>query len=123
MLTKQSLTEQGYRVKVRHIREFLGVRRADDDCFMTRGEYNRGRENGELEFDLYGAAFYKHHTGTFNIPKYAQAVCSTGGWTQVEVVTPEGQTLHGKYSFGKRNFHRKHGVAAAIGRALYGKKK
>lgn len=46
-----------------------------------------------------------------------------GGYTSVDVTTPDGVELHGKYSFGNRQFNRKLGLQAAIGRAFTGRKR
>lgn len=45
-----------------------------------------------------------------------------GGYTRVDITTPDGVELHGKYSFGNRQFNRKLGLQAAIGRAFTGRR-
>lgn len=46
---------------------------------------------------------------------------SFGGFTKVEITTPSGVELTGKFNFGPhRQFNRKLGLRAAVGRALLG---
>lgn len=41
-----------------------------------------------------------------------------GGFTIIDITTPNGEKLIGKYNFNNRYFNRKIGIKAALGRAL-----
>lgn len=46
-------------------------------------------------------------------------VCNNGGFTTVEVIRPDGVSLHGKHNFSARKpFVRRIGVVSALGRAF-----
>lgn len=127
MNTVHELRQAGYKIFIKHVREFIGIRKVDDDYFMTRGEYQNALENGELAFeDIYAEDYYRNPKGRFGyrftksdrMPDYSEAVDSLGGWTQVEVVTPEGPILKGKYSFADKPFCRRKGLQIALSKAL-----
>jgi len=117
----RELRKLGYKVRIRHVREFIGIKRSDDDCFMTRGEYEYCRLNGHLDFsDVFSSLYYadKYGADTNLIPAYSIAVNSLGGWTEVDIETPYGEIGNGKFNFNNRPFNRKIGLKAAFGRAL-----
>lgn len=116
------LRQSGYVVKLRHVREFVAVRRSDDDCFMTRGEYINARENGELEFDGVGGMYYwcdMLNTKTPKIPSYGRAVSPVGGFTYVEITAPTGEVVTSQCSFKNRHFDRKFGTRVALQKAMF----
>lgn len=41
-----------------------------------------------------------------------------GGFTLIEITSPEGKKVRGKHNFGKRSFNRKIGLNSALGKAL-----
>lgn len=116
------LRRSGATVKVSHVREFIGIHRTDDnDNFMTRGEYEQAKLNGELRYDGVGVSWY--FSEVYNVPEkqmpsYGVAVSPVGGWTQVEVIMPSGDTVTGKYSFSNRNFNKSLGTRIALNKAL-----
>jgi hypothetical protein len=117
----RELRKAGYHVSIRHVREFCGVYRKNDDCFMTRGEYEHCRLNGEIVYDdLRAMGYYCDRFGVApnKVPTYGTSVDSYGGWTEVEIVSPEGQVGFGKFNFTNKPFNRKIGLSAAIGRAF-----
>lgn len=118
MNTVKALRDAGYRVKLRHVREFVGVFKLGDDEFMTRGEYEQARLNGEIEYYPWGAEYFHETTGALKVPSYGMAVDNFGGWTEVDITSPDGTIMHGKYSFRNKQFNRKIGTSAAIGIAM-----
>lgn len=99
--TVETLRKDGYKVRVYHGR-----------CF---GDYN-----GFVDTDF---AVSKKDSVTASYQNtMGQSIKSTnlssfGGFTRIEV-SKDGQTAVGKYNFGNRQFNRKIGLQAAIGRAL-----
>lgn len=119
--TVQELKNEGWQIRVAHMRDMLGVRRIDDDSFMTRGQYILARARGELEFtDFMAEDYYRCilNSDYIKMPSYSVAVSPTGGFTVVEVTSPDGQKAYGKHSFNSKPFCKKTGVRAAVGRAL-----
>lgn len=92
--TVETLRKDGYKVRVYHGRYFPTFN-------FGRGEYVSKREV---------VTKYNYDDASF--------VSSFGGFTRVEV-SKDGQTAVGKYNFGNRQFNRKIGLQAAIGRALH----
>lgn len=92
MQTIESLRKNGFKVRVIHYRYHPRF----NDFFSKHEEENVGLHGFERS--------------------------SFGGFTKVEVTTPNGETLIGKFNFGKTvQFNHKIAVKAAIGRALKGK--
>lgn len=124
MVTVHELRKSGNVVKVKHIREFGGIHKlGETDNFMTRGEYEQARLDGELQFDNDDAMeFYEKVYGVVpgKLPSYGKAVFPDGGWTEVIVTTPEGKELKGKYSFQNKPFNKRIGLAVSLGRAITG---
>lgn len=121
----QELRRNGYHVKIRHVRDFLGVKKVDEnDCYMTRGEYEQARLNGELRFTDPMARDFFTGLGVADgkMPEYGKAVDSFGGWTEVLVTKPDGVTVKGKCNFSTNNvdrpFVRKVGLSIALSKAL-----
>lgn len=115
------LRRAGNQVFIRHVREFIGVERMDDDEFMTRGEYEEARQNGEIMYiDAFAEDFYREQgVARGVVPQYSRAVSPINGWTEVSVVTPEGSTVKGKYNFDNKPFCRKLGTSIALSKALF----
>ena len=103
MQSVSELRKAGYKIRVTHVRNSKnpaiigGVK----DYLLSRYEYNMAKSEGKL----------------LNKIPFGESVLPCGGFTVVEVTTPDGATSKGKYNFGKRRFERKIGVAAALGRA------
>lgn len=92
MQTIESLRKNGFKVRVIHYRYHPDSK----DFFSKHEEDERGLPSSERS--------------------------SFGGFTKVEVTTPDGETLVGKFNFSKSvQFNHKIAVKAAIGRALKGK--
>src|SRR3990167_2066055 len=92
-MTVEELRKSGFKVRVYHGRVvFLGM----SVDIMSRREFET-----KMPSDMWDGL-----------------VLSSGGFTRVEVTTPEGETKVGKFNFGNRQFNRKLGLTAAIGRAL-----
>lgn len=62
----------------------------------------------------------KREAEQMNLALSGYALNSHCGYTKLEITTPDGVELTGKYSFGNRQFNRKLGLRAAIGRAFKG---
>lgn len=119
----QELRQNGFGVKVSHHRLFRGIGVVEDlpktkiDNVLTRGEYERAKVEGTLDFDDFGANLYQEAFPD-DVP-YGKAVSPVGGFTTVEVTTPDGHVVAKKYNFGKTvPFCRKKGVIAALGRVM-----
>ena len=95
----EELRRSGFKVRVYHGRVFWSDTRLNG-CVVTS---KREMEAESHNFDY-------------------RLLCH-GGYTSVDVTTPDGVELHGKYSFGNRQFNRKLGLQAAIGRAFTGRKR
>lgn len=88
----EKLRNQGYQVEVKHYRKFNGWW-----DLMTKGQFTRE---------------YPNHTVGIHINSH-------GGFTKVRVICPEGFTSVGKFNTPNgRQFNRKIGLKAALGRAL-----
>lgn len=53
-----------------------------------------------------------------NLEFFGYALSCRCGYTKVDITTPDNVELSGKYNFGNRQFDRKLGLRAAIGRAF-----
>src|SRR3990167_2845805 len=101
--TVENLRKQGYKVRVYHGR-----------CF---GDYNEfvDRTFAISKKDVLTAPYQNK----FGISIESDKLSCFGGFTRVELTTPDGNyTSFGKFNFGNRQFNRKIGLQAAIGRAL-----
>ena len=103
MQSVSELRKAGYKIRVTHVRKTRNPAMVDGvkDYLLSRYEYNLAKSEGRL----------------LDVFTYGESVLPYGGFTVVEVTTPEGKTFRGKYNFGKRRFERKIGVVAALGRA------
>jgi len=57
-----------------------------------------------------------------NLEFFGYSLSCHCGYTKVDITTPDNVELSGKYSFGNRQFDRKLGLRAAIGRAFTGRR-
>ena len=114
--TVEKLRKAGYKVRVTHVRDCGCVMHRDNGEYMfSKYEFNELKQKDELV--NYGLPY-----GHVSQLTFGQVVRSTGGFTVVEVTTPDGETLRGKYNHGERKpFIRKKGVMIALNKALYGK--
>lgn len=119
----QELRQNGFRVKINHHRIFKGIGVAEYlpkrhiDNVLTRGEYEQARNEQRLDFDDLGMNLYTEQFAE-DVP-YGNAVSPTGGFTTVEVTTPNNEVIVKKYNFGRTvPFCRKKGVIAALGRVM-----
>lgn len=97
MNTVQSLRQNGYQVRVRHLR----------DMYVQRyGEGNiKALDDKNVTLTFEGMLEY----------------CPTGGKTEVEITTPDGRTLTGVATASRKDhYNKKIGTQIAIGRALKG---
>lgn len=103
MKSVSELRRSGYKVRVTHVRltRNPAIINGNADNLLSRYEHNLAKSEGKLTNSL----------------SFGESVFPNGGFTVVEVSTPEGRTFKGKYNFGKRRFERKIGVVAALGRA------
>lgn len=118
MFTVEDLRKSGHLVMVLHYRDMYPFYYQEYDTgkresIMTRLEFEGADADGSLfSYACHGAVK----------AKYSNAVRPKGGFTIVKVTTPEGETFTGKFNFSKnRQFNKKIGVAAALGRAMYSK--
>lgn len=128
-LTVDELRAFGFDVHVQHHRVFneIGQWESDGqgiDNVLTRGEYNRAQQSGQLDFTDDLVVPNRYYDQGYNLPEeipYGKAVSPTGGFTTVNIITPNGVSLRGKFNFGKKEpFCRRQGVLIAINRAMYG---
>lgn len=110
-VTVEQLRREGYKVRVTHVRDTIAQ---DDDWnwLFSRYEYEEKLKSGKLDFATRPSqvVFSK---------KYGDVVLPHGGFTHVEVTTPDGQTVSAKYNFPrKKPFVRKEGTKIALFRAL-----
>lgn len=92
----ETLRKDGYKVRVYHGRIFTTNQPNYADVCMSKRD-----AEGELDPAYYLSSF--------------------GGFTSVEVTTPDGRDYIGKFNFSpNRQFNRKLGLRAAVGRALIG---
>jgi hypothetical protein len=103
MKTVSELRKSGYKVRVTHVRQTRNPAIIDGnaDYLLSRYEHDLAHSEGRL----------------FYASPFGESVVPNGGFTVVEITTPDGKTLKGKFNFGKRRFERKIGVKAALGRA------
>lgn len=122
----QELRQNGFYVRITHHRVFDGIGILEPgpkykiDNVLTRGQFERARDEQALEFDEWGANHPKYSEFVFpeQVP-YGLAVMPTAGFTTVEVTTPDDIVVVKKYNFGKTEpFCRKKGVRAALGRVM-----
>lgn len=110
-VTVEKLRRQGYKVRVTHVRDTIVCDKSDNWLF-SRYEYEEKHKNGELTFTEY-------HSQIVQSRKYGDIVLPHGGFTHVEVTTPDGVTTSAKYNFPKKKpFVRKEGTKIALFRAL-----
>lgn len=104
MKTVSELRRSGNKVRVTHVRQTKNPALIDHqpDFLLSRYEHNLAFAESRLS----------------NMRSFGESVLPYGGFTLVEITTPDGTTLKGKFNFGKRRFERKIGVKAAIGRAF-----
>lgn len=119
----QELRQNGFKVKINHHRIFNGIGVAEYlpkryiDNVLTRGEYEQARIEQRLDFDDFGMNLYTEQFA--EDVTYGKAVSPVGGFTTVEVTTPNNEVIVKKYNFGKTvPFCRKKGVIAALGRVM-----
>jgi hypothetical protein len=100
----EKLRKSGYKVRVYHIRRinmFIDTIYGYEAEIMSRREFESA---------------YQHL-------KFGQCVDSYGGFTMVEIDTPEGENLKGKFNVPSgHQFNRKLGLRVAIGRAFCNRK-
>lgn len=112
MITVAELRRKGVKVRVKHHRQyFVGIPVEKHgmtfvDNILTRFEF----ENAERVVPV--TDFVPEQT------TYSECVCTHGGFTEVEVTTPKGMTVRGKYNFNNKQFSRKEGLDIALNRAL-----
>lgn len=113
--TVAELRREGYKVRVKHHRKFIvGIPVENSlypDNVLTRFEFEEA-ETLESIPEVDGAELPE-------MLDYSNCVLPHGGFTNVEVTTPEGVTSTGKYNFNNRQFNRKQGLVAALNRALF----
>lgn len=110
MITVEQLRKEGYKVRVLHNRECFPIEDANYNSVFTRFEY----EEKEREGLLYG---FERSPGEF--PSFDKAARPCGGFTLVEVTTPDGETFSGKYNFKRTEPFVKHkGVSIALAKAI-----
>ena len=97
----ETLRKLGFKVRVYHARRF----------YSTSWNYS-----GRFE------AMMSKREMTTDPEKQAFMLTCHGGYTRVDITTPDHVELSGKYSFGNRQFDRKLGLRAAIGRAFTGRR-
>lgn len=95
------LRKLGFKVRVYHARRF----------YSTDWNYS-----GRFE------AMMSKREMTADPEKQGFMLTCHGGYTRVDITTPDNLELSGKYSFGNRQFDRKLGLRAAIGRAFTGRR-
>lgn len=101
----EQLRKDGFKVKVHHVRPLrVGFYNPEIDMIdnmLSRNEFEDFSRGSNL--------------------KFGDVVLPTGGFTEVEILCQDGSVLRGKHNFPKhKNFERKVGVKAAIGKALKG---
>lgn len=111
------LNKKGYRVKIRHFRRLKAgpiVEPQTIDLFLTRGEFERYKKENVPFYNGSSSLVVKQEE-----LKFGEIVDPHGGFTIAELINENtGEILYGKYNFNNRNFQRKVGFAAAVGRAL-----
>jgi len=98
-----SLRNQGYNVKVRHVRNFLFMESIDSSpvCQMTRGEFAR--------------------KNSLSVKNHIQC---KGGRTEVTAIAPTGETFQGTaMCHPTDNYNRSQGIELALKKAFNSKKK
>jgi hypothetical protein len=95
----ETLRQTGFKVRVYHARRYWHRDDFSNETFVSK------REAGTQNLDFLG----------YNLSCHC-------GYTKVDITTPDGVELSGKYSFGNRQFNRKLGLRAAIGRAFTGRR-
>lgn len=111
----EQLRKAGYKVRVCHTRDFWPLSDVDGESIMTRREYEDLLADGEIycNISIFGARP--------NSYAYGDNVRPTGGFTLVEVTTPNGETLKGKFNFNaNRQYDKREGVKIALLRAFKG---
>lgn len=105
MVTVAQLRKEGYKVRVLHNRDCWPIEDENYNSVFTRFEYENKQRNNEL--------FHDFDDGFNNVAR------PCGGFTVVEVTTPDGETFSGKYNFKKNEPFVKHkGVSIALAKAI-----
>jgi len=120
-----NLRDHGYKIRISHHRVLNGVGKEvgvkdnyqEIDTLLTRGEYEHARAENQLVFDDYGLNLFPQ-VNTADQLSFGEIVSPTGGFTLVEITTPEGATLRGKCSFKNSAFWRRYGVRIALAKAI-----
>ncbi len=97
----ETLRRLGFKVRVYHARRFYS------QAWNFSGRIDEMKSKREMAGDPEKEAFM---------------LSCHGGYTRVDITTPDNLELSGKYSFGNRQFNRKLGLRAAIGRAFTGRR-
>ena len=75
--------------------------------------------HGRSYYDMFGREYIMSKREFENQEDVLATISSYGGFTSVEITTPDGQTLKGKFNVRSgEQFNRKLGLKAAIGRAF-----
>lgn len=72
--------------------------------------------------DLYDLLTSKKEAAERSLEFFGYSLSCHCGYTKVDITTPDNVELSGKYNFGNRQFNRKLGLRAAIGRAFTGRR-
>lgn len=102
-MTVEELRKNGYKVRVYHGRLYNVYPGVGGTLDMSLWDVAMSRRDWEAQYPMY---------------EFSDWVDSYGGFTRVEITTPEGETKVGKFNFNNRPFNRKLGLVAAIGRAF-----
>ena len=105
------LREEGYNVRINHIRLFnnviVYVGEGKATPFLTRGEFQKFVDEGNL--------IYIKDQFPDSPPRYCDVVSTVGGWTRVSIEKDGTLMTFGKKNFGKNeNFFRRKGVDGAF---------
>lgn len=116
---QEFLTKQGYKIDVTHGRPCNGFGIVDPttrqiDTVLSKLEFSHAvYGHPDKEQEVFAAT---------DSENYGDFVDSSGGFTKVDILTPEGKVLSGKYSFKNDKFVKSKGVSEAIRAALKGTK-
>ena len=102
-VTVKQLKDQNFRVEVYHGRQYVPGEKTVLDTNNVENNFPvMSRRDMKIKED-----------------KNDFVLSHKGGFTIVELTTPDGKTAKGKFNFGKTcSFNRRIGLTAAIGRAL-----
>lgn len=114
LVNVENLRKAGYKVRVCHTRDFWPLSDEYGESIMTRREYESLLKDGKI----YSNKLLFQYVDSFD---YGDTVRPTGGFTLVEVTTPDGETLKGKFNFNiNRQYNKREGVKVALLRAFKG---